>query len=54
MSVQAINLDFPRVGVRRKLKKATEGYWKGTTTQESLLQTADELQTVAAGLRVSL
>jgi hypothetical protein len=54
MSVQAINLGFPRVGVRRELTKTTDGYRKGTTTQESLLQAADEQRTVGAGLRASL
>jgi len=42
--LQAINLGFPRIGVQRELKSATEGYWKGTLPREQLLQTASELR----------
>jgi len=35
---------FPRIGPRRELKFATEGYWKGKTS-------AEELNRAAAGLR---
>ncbi len=44
MPVQAINLGFPRIGIRRELKSAIEGYWKGTLPREELLQTASELR----------
>lgn len=42
--VQAISLGFPRIGAQRELKSATEGYWKGTVSRESLLQTANDLR----------
>lgn len=35
---------FPRIGPRRELKFATEGYWKGSTS-------AEQLNEVASGLR---
>jgi 5-methyltetrahydropteroyltriglutamate--homocysteine methyltransferase len=41
---RAINLGFPRVGVKRELKFAAENYWKGTGTREALLATAKELR----------
>ncbi len=37
-------LGFPRVGLRRELKKAQESYWAGTLTQEALLETGRELR----------
>ena len=40
----AANLGFPRIGVRRDLKRAIEGYWHGDLDPE-------ELQTTATGLR---
>jgi 5-methyltetrahydropteroyltriglutamate--homocysteine methyltransferase len=40
----AANLGFPRIGLRRELKRAVEGYWSGTIDPE-------ELQATAAGLR---
>ena len=40
----AANLGFPRIGIRRDLKRAVEGYWSGNIDPE-------ELQTTAAGLR---
>jgi 5-methyltetrahydropteroyltriglutamate--homocysteine methyltransferase len=42
--IRAINLGFPRVGVKRELKFAEENYWKGTGTRETLLATAKELR----------
>ena len=42
--IRAINLGFPRVGVKRELKFAEETYWKGTGTREALLATAKELR----------
>jgi 5-methyltetrahydropteroyltriglutamate--homocysteine methyltransferase len=42
--IRAINLGFPRVGVKRELKTAAEKYWKGAIPRESLLETARELR----------
>ncbi len=36
----ATNLGFPRIGTRRELKRALEGYWAGKRTAEELLETA--------------
>ncbi len=44
MPVQAINLGFPRIGIQRELKSATEGYWKGALPREQLLGTARDLR----------
>jgi 5-methyltetrahydropteroyltriglutamate--homocysteine methyltransferase len=41
---RAINLGFPRVGVKRELKFAAEKYWQGASTREALLGTARELR----------
>lgn len=38
--VLSANLGFPRIGIDRELKRATEAYWKGKRTQEELLETA--------------
>ncbi|WP_327064761.1 5-methyltetrahydropteroyltriglutamate--homocysteine S-methyltransferase [Kitasatospora sp. NBC_01302] len=35
---------YPRQGRNRELKKAIEGYWKGTVTAEALLATAADLR----------
>jgi 5-methyltetrahydropteroyltriglutamate--homocysteine methyltransferase len=40
----ATNLGFPRIGSRRELKRAIEGYWQGTLR-------AEELEAAARGLR---
>ena len=40
----ASNLGFPRIGVRRELKRAIEGFWQGNVEPE-------ELQATAASLR---
>ncbi|MEN5018689.1 5-methyltetrahydropteroyltriglutamate--homocysteine S-methyltransferase [Erwinia sp. Eh17-17] len=37
-------LGFPRVGLRRELKKAQESYWAGNSSQEELLATGRELR----------
>ncbi|ODV89979.1 hypothetical protein CANCADRAFT_98963 [Tortispora caseinolytica NRRL Y-17796] len=37
-------LGFPRIGAQRELKKATEGYWSGKVTAESLLETAKTIR----------
>lgn len=42
--VLATNLGFPRIGAHRELKKATESYWKGNSTRESLLETGREIR----------
>lgn len=42
--VQSAVLGFPRMGVLRDLKKATEAYWGGKTTQEELLAEAKRLR----------
>ena len=41
---RAINLGFPRVGVKRELKFALENYWKGAGSRATLLTTARELR----------
>ena len=38
------NLGFPRIGVKRELKKAIENYWKGELSEEELFLTAKELR----------
>ncbi|MCK5374505.1 MAG: 5-methyltetrahydropteroyltriglutamate--homocysteine S-methyltransferase [Alphaproteobacteria bacterium] len=40
----ATNLGFPRIGDMRQLKKAVEGYWKGTLAQGELLEQAKDLR----------
>src|SRR5262245_51117955 len=42
---QAANLGFPRIGIRRELKQATEAYWKGSIDASALLATGAELRT---------
>ncbi|MFC4352713.1 5-methyltetrahydropteroyltriglutamate--homocysteine S-methyltransferase [Fodinicurvata halophila] len=42
--IQTANLGFPRIGARRELKKATEGYWKGDLTAEELLEEGRKLR----------
>jgi 5-methyltetrahydropteroyltriglutamate--homocysteine methyltransferase len=41
---RAINLGFPRVGVRRELKQILEKHWKGAATRDELLATARDLR----------
>ena len=43
--VLALNLGFPRIGLKRELKKALESYWKGEIS-------AEDLQTVGKELRL--
>jgi 5-methyltetrahydropteroyltriglutamate--homocysteine methyltransferase len=38
------NLGFPRIGIKRELKKNIEGYWKGLLSEEELLGTIKELR----------
>ncbi len=35
---------YPRQGSHRELKKAIEGYWKGTVTADALRQTGADLR----------
>jgi 5-methyltetrahydropteroyltriglutamate--homocysteine methyltransferase len=44
MTILNHTLGFPRVGLRRELKKAQESYWAGTTSQEELLAVGRELR----------
>src|SRR5262245_15991086 len=41
---QAANLGFPRIGIRRELKQATEAYWKGSIDASALLAAGAELR----------
>jgi hypothetical protein len=41
---QAANLGFPRIGIKRELKQATEAYWKGGIDAAALLATGAELR----------
>ena len=38
------NLGFPRIGAKRELKFALEGYWKGQTSAQDLLEVASDLR----------
>lgn len=38
------NLGFPRIGPRRELKQALEGFWSGRLTEDRLLETARTLR----------
>ena len=40
----ATNLGHPRIGLDRELKRAIEGYWRGSTPREDLLAIARELR----------
>ena len=42
--VLALNLGFPRIGLKRELKKSLESYWKGETSQDDLKKTGKELR----------
>lgn len=42
--VQSANLGFPRIGLKRELKKATEAYWKGEIDYVTLRKTGAELR----------
>jgi 5-methyltetrahydropteroyltriglutamate--homocysteine methyltransferase len=41
---QAANLGFPRIGIKRELKQATEAYWKGSIDAAALLAAGAELR----------
>ena len=44
MTIRTHTLGFPRVGLRRELKKAQESYWAGNATREELLAVGRELR----------
>ncbi|WP_345829804.1 5-methyltetrahydropteroyltriglutamate--homocysteine S-methyltransferase [Erwinia sp. HDF1-3R] len=44
MTILNHTLGFPRVGLRRELKKAQESYWAGNSTQQELLAVGRELR----------
>ncbi|WP_058970360.1 5-methyltetrahydropteroyltriglutamate--homocysteine S-methyltransferase [Type-D symbiont of Plautia stali] len=44
MSILNHTLGFPRVGLRRELKKALESYWAGLSSQQELLAVGRELR----------
>ncbi|MBJ7223425.1 MULTISPECIES: 5-methyltetrahydropteroyltriglutamate--homocysteine S-methyltransferase [unclassified Brenneria] len=44
MTILNHTLGFPRVGLRRELKKAQESYWAGNATQQELLTVGRELR----------
>jgi len=44
MTILNHTLGFPRVGLRRELKKAQESYWAGNSTQQELLAVGSELR----------
>ena len=46
MTIRNHTLGFPRVGLRRELKKAQESYWAGNATREELLAVGRELRAV--------
>ncbi|RYU97301.1 5-methyltetrahydropteroyltriglutamate--homocysteine S-methyltransferase [Emticicia agri] len=38
------NLGYPRIGIKRELKKASESFWVGKATQAELLETAAQIR----------
>ncbi len=44
MTILNHTLGFPRIGLRRELKKALESYWAGNSTQEELQAVGRELR----------
>ncbi|MCS3434461.1 5-methyltetrahydropteroyltriglutamate--homocysteine S-methyltransferase [Klebsiella sp. BIGb0407] len=44
MTIHNHTLGFPRIGLRRELKKAQESYWAGNLSREELLATGRELR----------
>ena len=47
-------LGYPRIGRRRELKRAIESYWKGSTSEAELVQTARELRAATRARLVEL
>ena len=52
MTILNHTLGFPRVGLRRELKKAQESYWAGNSTREELLTVGRELRARSEERRV--
>ncbi len=44
MSIKTAVLGYPRIGLNRELKKATEAFWKGELTREALEDTARQIR----------
>ncbi len=44
MEILSSNLGYPRMGAKRELKKALEGYWSGKISEEELKDTATNIQ----------
>lgn len=44
MTIINHTLGFPRIGLKRELKKAQENYWAGKISQQELLETGRELR----------
>ncbi|PTQ53252.1 MAG: 5-methyltetrahydropteroyltriglutamate--homocysteine methyltransferase [Brockia lithotrophica] len=44
MPLVTANLGYPRLGYRRELKRALEGYWEGKITRETLLAELEALE----------
>jgi 5-methyltetrahydropteroyltriglutamate--homocysteine methyltransferase len=42
--MQTANLGYPRIGARRELKRAVEGYWRGRVSADEMLATASDLR----------
>jgi len=40
----ATNLGYPRIGPKRELKKALEGYWSGSITESELEETSRRIR----------
>lgn len=47
-------LGYPRLGRRRELKRAVESFWKGSTSEAELVETARELRAVTRARLVEL
>jgi 5-methyltetrahydropteroyltriglutamate--homocysteine methyltransferase len=52
--VTTSSLGFPRMGPNRELKFALEKYWKGTISQDDLLQVARSVEDAAWALHAGL
>ncbi len=44
MSIKTAILGYPRIGLNRELKKATEAFWKGELTREKLEETGRQIR----------
>ena len=52
--VKATNLGYPRIGPKRELKAALEGYWAGTLTADDLAQAAKAIRAANWRLQADL